>query len=254
MNATMNTKDQRRDQRNLIKMLKSNDYESVEIMIKQKIIDLNFLDSRHYCSPLMFEVGRKKFPSIEMIQYLLDHGASIDLRDRNGRSALHLLMLNKQARSSNAPCIELLLSHGANPNGTDNTGDTPLHTACICANTNAVKCLLAFRNDGQDQISKLQNKEMTDGILQTIDVNCINDAGDSPLMLATNHKKLGFELVGILLEYNAEVNLVNKQKCSALHFAGQYGSSQVVHLLLIRGADVNIVNNEDRTPLECLPW
>ena len=37
----MNTKEQLRDQRNLMKTLKSNDYEGVKLMIQQKKVDLN---------------------------------------------------------------------------------------------------------------------------------------------------------------------------------------------------------------------
>lgn len=166
----MNGKEQRCDQRNLMKILKSNDYVGVKMLMKQKKIDLNFLDSRFHCSPLMLEAGRKKPPSIEMMKYLLDHGASINFRDKLGMTALHLLMLNEKPQSLNAP-INFLLNYGANPNARSNEGNSPLHFACFCANVNAVRCLLTFCN-GQDQI-RLQNKGKNDTNIQVIDVKTV---------------------------------------------------------------------------------
>lgn len=73
----MNSKDQRRDQRNLMKTLKSNDYEGVKLMMAQKTIDLNFIDNLMHKSPLMMEAEGKKKQSDAKKQDLRDDCANI---------------------------------------------------------------------------------------------------------------------------------------------------------------------------------
>ena len=46
----------------------------------------------------------------------------------------------------------------------------------------------------------------------------------------------------VLLENGAEVNVVDKQKCTALHFAAIHGHADVAKVLIQNGTDVNAVN------------
>ena len=47
--------------------------------------------------------------------------------------------------------------------------------------------------------------------------------------------------VQLLLEYGANVNVLGKFGASAFFIASQHGSTEVVKMLLIQGADVNVL-------------
>lgn len=81
-----------------------------------------------------------------------------------------------------------------------------------------------------------------------VDVNCRDDLGDTPLLLAAGngHK----ELVQLLLEKGADVNATNNSNDSALISASeQPGNAAVLKLLLDHGARINHKNELGRTAL-----
>jgi len=53
-----------------------------------------------------------------MVKLLIDRGADINFKDKNGKTLLHY--------TSNVKLCELLIEHGADVNITDNIGRTPL--------------------------------------------------------------------------------------------------------------------------------
>ena len=60
-----------------------------------------------------------------MAEYLLEHGASVNLRSNLGaETALHFAVLG-----GNIECMDLLLVYGAEPNARNKAGQTPLHLA-----------------------------------------------------------------------------------------------------------------------------
>jgi ankyrin repeat protein len=64
--------------------------------------------------------------SIAIARMLLDHGANIEQKDKNGSTSLSLA-----CEVGGAAMVELLLSRKANANTTGNDGGTPLMWACI---------------------------------------------------------------------------------------------------------------------------
>ena len=60
--------------------------------------------------------------SAEVVQRLIDKGAVIQAKDRNGRTPLHWA-----ARGGNAAAVEVLVKKGADVNVTSEDGETPLH-------------------------------------------------------------------------------------------------------------------------------
>ncbi len=60
---------------------------------------------------------------VEMLKLLLDHGASIDLRDKRRLTALHYAC---ESHLRLTKCVGLLLERGADPNLCDHWGNTPL--------------------------------------------------------------------------------------------------------------------------------
>ncbi|KAA8894720.1 ankyrin repeat-containing domain protein [Sphaerosporella brunnea] len=76
-----------------------------------------------------------------------------------------------------------------------------------------------------------------------------------PLDIVPGHLHLAaceghLEIVNILLERGADVNLVGGDYGTALGIAAWYGHKEIVNILLERGADVNLVGGLYGTPLE----
>ncbi|KAJ8603105.1 hypothetical protein CTAYLR_006697 [Chrysophaeum taylorii] len=84
------------------------------------------------------------------IKVLLAHGASVDLVDAKGRTALLLVCSARPSKNKDVGkaaqarlhCLETLLQAGASPNATDATGATPLHSCCEVGDANCVEALL----------------------------------------------------------------------------------------------------------------
>ena len=76
----------------------------------------------------------------QAIMLLLEHGAVIDARDKNGWTPLHIATgAGFPRRKRNPDTIRLLLNCGANVNVSDNYGLTPLHLASAEGHIDIVK-------------------------------------------------------------------------------------------------------------------
>ena len=115
-------------------------------------------------------------------------------------------------RNDNASTLTNLLERGFDPNTRDPKGQPGLTMAIQGQSAKAEKALL----DRPD-----------------IDVNALNEAGESALMMAA--LKGNLPTMRRLLERGARVN---QPGWSALHYAATGPDSQAVQLLLDRGADI----------------
>jgi uncharacterized protein len=126
-------------------------------------------------------------------------------------------------RNDNASNLAGLLARGFDPNTRDEKGRPGLAIALQERSTKTAKLLL-----GQPGI----------------DVDALNQAGESPLMIAA----LKGDLAGAqgLLERGAKVN---QPGWSALHYAASGPEPKVVRLLVERGAAIDAASPNDTTPL-----
>ena len=83
----------------------------------------------------------------DVLEYLLQAGAKISSKDRDGRTDLH-----HAAAEGNTACTSLLLSKGALPDTEDSLGETPSHLACHYGRVLDVEMLL---NHQMDLLSKM---------------------------------------------------------------------------------------------------
>ncbi len=79
------------------------------------------------------------------------------------------------------------------------------------------------------------------------DLNLPDDAGLTPLHLAALHCRTN--VVALLLDKGAAVNRAAKDGATPLHLAAQEGCADAVTMLLARGAKANARDDQGRTPL-----
>jgi len=79
------------------------------------------------------------------------------------------------------------------------------------------------------------------------DLNLPDDSGQTPLHLAAIHCRTN--VVAVLLDKGADINARAKGKATPLHFAAQAGCTNALRMLLSKGAEVNPHDSQDRTPL-----
>ena len=76
--------------------------------------------------------------NLPIVQLLLDRHATVDTRDKTGKTALFYAV-----EGGSVPATHLLLTHKADPNATDQLGGTPLRTARLIGAPAMIQILLA---------------------------------------------------------------------------------------------------------------
>ena len=136
-------------------------------------------------------------------------------------------MLIKAILHSDLPKMETLLSLGVNPNLTDPDGQTPLSLAMVVVNdTKAVELLLASHADPNASLNSHWQ--------------------GTPLQYAAHANDL--HLISILLAAGARID------ANAVHVAAAESHLDVLHLLIEKGADVNIRDAQGAAPLDDAIW
>lgn len=148
--------------------------------------------------------------------------------------------------------VAALLARGFDPNSRDPQGQTALHLALRDDSPKVVDALLAHPG---------------------LDVNALNEAGESPLMMAALRGQLGAaerllargakvhqtgwspihyaatgpepRLVSLLLARGAPLEAESPNRTTPLMMAAGYGPEASVDLLLARGADIRRRNDRD---------
>lgn len=141
---------------------------------------------------------------------LLDRGAAIDAKDREGKTALA-----KASQANKLPMMRLLLERGADANARAVDGSTPL--------------LFAAEEDRGPAVALLLERGA--------DPNLSGRKGLRPLDAAAYNGST--ESVEALLEYGADPNALDDEGKSAIVYAAGHGYVPVVALLLKAGVDVN---------------
>ena len=209
-----------------------------------------------------------KWAHLGHVQRLLVKGVSIDAKDWDGRTALHL-----GAAGAHPDIVACLLVCGAAPRLKDGRGLTPLHRVAYgTADRNTSgwfrqmdtlrlrrQCRLRAGREKHDawgrlpQMATLSHDSCRVDMAKLIlahraPVDARDNLGLTPLHRAAWRGRAG--LVGLFLDAGADVNARDHVGQTPLHLAALACNRDVVELLLAKGADVNAKTRAGRTPLD----
>uniref|UniRef100_UPI00398F5AC6 ankyrin repeat and SOCS box protein 18 n=1 Tax=Pristiophorus japonicus TaxID=55135 RepID=UPI00398F5AC6 len=197
----------------------------------------------------------------DCLQYLLQRGAKANLIP-GIKSALHVACEN-----AHVDCTELLLEHGANPRLRTEAGLAPLHLCNTAQSFRCAKLLLKYHADvnqltEEDQESPLHvvakrglHNHVHLYLRYGATVDIMNVHQMSPLSSACasawrlENQEDYFQVCKVLITNGANVNSVDNEERSPLHKASRNASLQLVQLLLKHRADVNAIDYNGSSPL-----
>ena len=198
----------------------------------------------HYAAD---EVGSK-----EALQFIIDHGADVNAKNKQNRTALMLA-----SKKGNIDGINVLLKAGANQAIVDVDGNTWLHYAA--GEFGSKETLQVIIDHGADVNAKnKQNitalmlaswKRNTDGIvlLQVGANQAIVDLyGNTWLHYAASGVGEK-EALQVIIDHGADVNAKNKLNHTALMLASGNGNVDVMNMLIKTGADPDIEDANGNT-------
>ena len=176
-------------------------------------------------TPLMSASARG---DLKAVKHLLNSGADVRLRTKDGETALYEAIEWRHPKQSNLPIVEALLHAGANPNETEIYGLSALQVSLTRDHINPDVTLLLLRSGAK------------------VPRDC--PKSDSVVSLATQDSSL--EVINALIEKGAPVNCQDEHGQTALHWAALNGQADRVALLLKNGAEVGLINSEGKTALD----
>jgi ankyrin repeat protein len=203
------------------------------LLLLKRGADVNRQDKDNK-TPLHLAIRRARF---KLAVILLEHGADSNAGNNNGKTPLHKLSESRTRINDEGNVVNLaliLLKHGAEVNRRDVVNQTPLHLAIRWGLLKLAGILLEH---GADANVENHNGETP---LHILSANQINDEGDI------------VNLVPILLKRGAEVNRRDVDNEISLHLAIGRHRFKLAKFLLENGADANVENNNDKTPLRML--
>uniref|UniRef100_G3Q0K9 Ankyrin 1, erythrocytic b n=1 Tax=Gasterosteus aculeatus aculeatus TaxID=481459 RepID=G3Q0K9_GASAC len=157
-----------------------------------------------------------------IIEILLEHGAPIQAKTKNGLSPIHM-----SAQGDHMDCVRQLLQYNAEIDDITLDHLTPLHVAAHCGHHRMAKVLL-------DKGAKANARALS---------------GLTPLHVAAFMGHLN--IVKNLIQRGASPNASNVKVETPLHMASRAGHCEVAQFLLQNTAQADARAKDDQTPLHC---
>ncbi|XP_064629670.1 caskin-2-like isoform X3 [Lineus longissimus] len=199
--------------------------------------------------------------NVEILQALLESGASVDVKDNKGMRPLHYA-----AWQGKEEPVKLLLKWGSSSTEAAYEGETPLHLACQHGHHEVVNILLCYHADSTSVnkdhktpidlacefgryrvVELLLSSNLCSSLLQSSPNDMLDNNRTTCLHLAA--KNGHSDILRLLLYAGVDINRQTLQG-TCLHEAALCGKIEVVKLLLDCGVDVNRSNSYDQTALD----
>jgi ankyrin repeat protein len=208
---------------------------------------------------------------IDVARFLIERGAQINVSDWYGRTPLWAAVETRNMDVDNATfengvdrapafeLIQILLARGADPNTrlketppirrqmlrvtgslswVDFTGQTPFLTAALSGDLTVMQRLLDYGADPY-----IPTFGGTTPLMAAAGINWVVDQtyDEGPQAL--------LEAVKMCWALGMDVNTVNSMGLTAVHGAANRGSDDIIKFLVEKGANLDVKDNEGRTPL-----
>ena len=226
---------------------------AIEYLLKDAGADVNAMHETHV-TPLMYAAASGH---IEAMRLLLDVG-KVDVNELHSNGGSALL---EAATGGQGEAMKFLLERGAKADLIDEDGVTPLHAVTSKGDYEGTVALM-------EQLKKIYNeKELVEH------VNLPSHSGGTAVMFAAaeGHPKC----TQLMIDYGANVDMIatatpdyleklakmiedgtvdpnedpHVDGVTGVHVAAEEGHLDCVNLLIAAGADVTVLDDEDRTPL-----
>ncbi|XP_046569235.1 ankyrin-3-like [Haliotis rubra] len=189
-----------------------------------------------------------------LVHYLQRNNQNLNCRNKEGNTALMIAIKGKDVETAN-----ILLEYNMAVNTVNNKGDTPLHYACNIPSMDIVTFLL--RRDAHVNISNKQGVTPLHVASSNGDLKTIQHVDERSTCQKTSrsHDTLCIRdgIVHVLLKRGADVNLQTVTGDTALHYACRHGTHSAVGALIKADALIEVKNKFGEVPLHlaCMtPW
>lgn len=202
-------------------------------------------------TPFYLAVCNNQIPSA---LFLLRSGNDCDILAKNGYAAIHIAV-----KKNHHECVRVLLENGVDINSRDSGNNTPLILAVANKKYLVAEELLsrpgcdvnAQNSDGWTALHYAAHMAAGVDMLLAVGANpnLYNEDGNTPLMLAAIE---GFsKVVNNLAKARCDVNLKDKSDAekTAMHTIALKGHTECIVDLLEAGMNMNMFDNQYRTPL-----
>ncbi|KAJ9587145.1 hypothetical protein L9F63_019333 [Diploptera punctata] len=171
--------------------------------------------------------------NVELVSFLIQSGLDVNTRNELGQNAVL-----KAAEHKNWDTVRFLISSGADVTAFSNAQNSSIYP--FEKNKNYGKTVLHFASlhGVEDIIVDLLNME--------ININVKDGNMMTPAHTAARSKK--WEVVKLLLKEGTDHLATDISGNTLLHYAAQYGATDIISILLGYKMDINIINENLQTP------
>ncbi|QTF48925.1 putative ankyrin repeat protein [Acanthamoeba polyphaga mimivirus] len=211
--------------------------------------------------------------NFEMIKLFLEHGADINVINKSGDSCLLKMFCHNRIQNQNdVEIIKLLIKYGANVNFVNKY--TVLSQAIDITSNFGPEVVELLLENGADpnyiynnetvllEILEENKKITSNNDLLYISIllkyganpNILDKHGNNTVLLAIKNK-FPLEIINLLIDNSADINVINKYKMTALMYAVEFINEdpdychQLVNLLLDHKINTYLCNDNGRTAL-----
>jgi ankyrin repeat protein len=212
----------------------------------------------------LMNIAQTSRTPIELFQTLIEKGTDINLANNDGITALMFA-----AAEGRSDAVQLLLEKGASLNAKDNQGRTAIVHAVesgqseiteLLANKGADLSLTPFKTEAELKASLHKSmlvRAVSDGnaekvkelLAAHVDPNSRTGPRHVPVLLIASGYSQNVEILKLLIESGADVDAADDQGNTGLMEGARENIGQVVTILLEHHANVNRINQDQKSAL-----